>query len=290
MKIFTQLKRLLGRILAKYVPGLYRRIQYKRMYGEWLNVRHPETVHEKIYWLEKNTDTSEWTRLTDKVTVRDYVKECGLEDILNEVHAVYDAPEEVDFDALPNSFAMKLNNGGGGAVHLVKDKNKINCQELLRQLSMEFKHNYGVYTAQKHYERIVPRIIVEKLLIENNDPSRTITDYKFYCFHGEPKYIQRISGRDFKTHVAKRIFFDVNWNWIPLLENEHDPCIPRPIVLEKMIEISEILSKPFPFVRVDLYLINNKVIFGEMTFTPGLNEADYYCKLNSGHLGDLIHL
>ena len=290
MKIFTQLKRLLGRILAKYVPGFHRRIQYKRMYGKWLNLHHPKTFHEKIYWLEKNTDTSEWTRLTDKVTVRDYVKECGLEDILNEVYAVYDTPEEVNFDTLPNSFVMKLNNGGGGAVHIVKDKNGINRQELLRQLSMEFKHNYGVYTAQKHYQRIVPRIIVEKLLIENNAPSQPITDYKFYCFHGEPKYIQRISGRDFKTHIAKKSFFDMNWKWIPLLEEESTLGIHKPFMLEKMIAISKILSKPFPFVRVDLYLIENKIIFGEMTFTPGQSETGYYYKLNSGRLGDLIHL
>ena len=173
---------------------------------------------------------------------------------------------------------------------IVKDKNGINRQELLRQLSMEFKHNYGVYTAQKHYQRIVPRIIVEKLLIENNAPSQPITDYKFYCFHGEPKYIQRISGRDFKTHIAKKSFFDMNWKWIPLLEEESTLGIHKPFMLEKMIAISKILSKPFPFVRVDLYLIENKIIFGEMTFTPGQSETGYYYKLNSGRLGDLIHL
>lgn len=279
-------KKFIGRMLAKYSPILYRKIQYSRMYGKVLNLKKPETLHEKLFWMELNTDTTQWTLLTDKVTARDYIKKCGLEHTLNEVYAVYCSPKEIDFNSLPDSFVMKMNNGGGGSVFIVKDKKTMDKYDIIRQISKAFKEDYGMITAQKHYSRITPKIIVEKLLSDNDNPDLSMTDYKIFCFHGNPVYINVMFGRNLKTHEFQISCYDINWNKLPYDETDVSN-VPRPSNLEEMLDISRTLSKPFPFVRVDLYSVKNNVIFGEMTFTPGAIPYNYYDKFK---MGSLIHL
>ena len=116
-----------------------------------------------------------------------------------------------------------------------------------------------------------PQIIVERYLINEEDPTKALPDYKFFCFNGVPKYVVIYSDREENTHNYSVMVYDMDWNAYPEFVNSRCPIsdiIPRPSALEEMISIASRLSEPFPFVRVDLYLINGSPIFGEMTFTP----------------------
>lgn len=277
--------------LAVKKPYIYIGRSHKKYYGVDMDIEHPKTLHEKIYWMEYHTDMSEWARLTDKVAVREYVKECGLGEILNPLYAVYiDMPsKDVLFKDLPNSFVLKTNNSAGGSAILVYDKNRVNKSKILKRIRAYFYEDYGLKTAQPHYSMIQPKILVEKMLQNEENPSKAVTDYKFFCFHGEPKYVNAIANRDIIKHSFDDQYFDINWNRIIYTKEDKSNSVEKPVSFNEMVKIAQILSRPFPFVRVDLYEVDKKPVFGELTFTPGF---DIFCKYGNEilHLGDLVDL
>ena len=278
--------------LAMKDPFSYIAMHYERYYKKKMNLENPTTLYEKIFWMEYYSDTSEWTRLTDKVAVRDYVKECGLENILNEVYAVYETVPEKNtlFKNLPNAFVLKTNNSGGGSAILVRDKNHCNKCRIIKNITKYFNDDYGARAAQPHYSSIEPKIVVEKLLINEQEPKKSLTDYKFFCFNGVPKCVNAIEDRNLKFHTANDQYFDMNWKRICLNDVDSEiPDIQQPSSFEEMIRIAKILSAPFPFVRVDLYEVDHQPIFGELTFTPGMDGFCLY-EHNFLHYANLIDL
>ena len=278
--------------LAIKDPFLYISMNYERYYKKKMNLENPTTFYEKIFWMEFYSDTSEWTRLTDKVTVRDYVKECGLENILNEIYAVYETvpDKETLFKNLPNAFVLKTNNSGGGSAILVRDKKSCNKRKIIRDIAKYFNDDYGAWTAQPHYSAIEPKIIVEKLLINELNPNKSLTDYKFFCFNGIPLCVNAIEDRNLESHTANDQYFDMNWQRICLDRKDDEILdIEQPYSFDEMIRIAKILSAPFPFVRVDLYEVDHQPIFGELTFTPGMDGFCLY-EHNFLHYANLIDL
>ena len=281
-----------NRKIAQADPMALVKLAHKKYYKKEMDLEHPVTLHEKIYWMEYHTDMSEWSRLTDKVAVRDYVEECGLGYILNEVYAVYDAipDENTFFENLPDAFVAKVNNSGGGTAILVKNKEHCNKKGVMKQLVDYFYDDYGARTGQPHYSCIKPKILVEKLLVNDKEPQAGLVDYKFFCFNGEPKYVNVIGNRDLFSHsfLIDQVF-DLNWERIVFDKKDKSKDIECPCSFKEMISITKILSRPFPFVRVDLYEVDKKPVFGELTFTPGF---DIFCKYGNEilHLGDLVDL
>lgn len=265
---------------------------YKKYYGLDMNIEHPKTLHEKIFWMEYYSDTTEWSRLTDKVAVRDYVEECGLGYILNEVYAVYDAipDENTFFENLPDAFVAKVNNSGGGTAILVKNKEHCNKKGVMKQLVDYFYDDYGARTGQPHYSCIKPKILVEKLLVNDKEPQAGLVDYKFFCFNGEPKYVNVIGNRDLFSHsfLIDQVF-DLNWERIVFDKKDKSKDIECPCSFKEMISIAKILSASFSFVRVDLYEVGGKPVFGELTFTPGIDKFCFY-QHEYLHYEDLIDL
>lgn len=263
--------------LRKTNPEKLFSIYFRRSTGKTLAIDKPKSLYDFIAYFEFRTDTSEWSRLADKVKVRDYVSDCGYGDFLPKLFGVWEHVEDVDFTILPNRFVIKTNNGSATNI-IVKDKTKIDDNQTRSQLAEWLATDYGFLSCQPHYSRIPPLILAEEYL-EDNETERTgksLLDYKIYCVHGSPKYVFVYSDRVPNSHIMKRTVYDMEWNShqeflgrlaVPGSE------VKKPESFELMREMAAKLSSPFPFVRVDFYEINGKPIFGEMTFTPGMQET-----------------
>ncbi len=244
------------------------------------NLENPKNLNEKLLWLEFNTDTTKWTELSDKYLVRRYVEEKGLGNILVNLYGVYNEAKEIDFSALPQSFVIKTNNGYGTVI-LVRDKSQLREKELKETLDKWLKEPFGYVTGEPHYTRIKPCIIIEELL-EKPSNQKSLIDYKFWCLNGKPYCCFVCTNRDPKSHHAEFCYYEIpSWNrridmMAPQFYNE--TIVPKPSRLDDMLRYAEILADDFPLVRVDMYEVNGKVYFGEMTFTSNGGRMTYFTK------------
>ena len=277
-----------GEWMGKHYPVQYMKIRYFFRFHRFVNLKHPTDLNEKILWLYFNTDTNEWSRLTDKLLVRDYVKEKGFEEILKEVYAVWDRLEDVQFDALPKSFVLKSNNGSGTCL-IVSDKSQFHEKNALRLMKQWMvKDDFGY---EYHYRKITNRLFAEEYLDACDSPS--VVDYKFWCFNSIPSYVWVCTNRD--ASGCDTMIYDMNWNAYPNYLNVNQSyrkgdLLPKPSQFDRMKEIARKLSQSFPVVRVDLFEVNGKVYFGEMTFTSVGGMNSQYSKEFLLKAGSLITL
>lgn len=275
-------------------PYRYAKFMYLLKFRKRANQRIPSSINEKIMWLAFHTETKEWTRLADKFLVREYVKERGLEHILVKLHGAYNKPEDINFKKLPDSFVLKMNNGYGSVV-LVKNKQQTSWEELLISMKSWSRKPFGVLTAEPHYRNIEPCILVEELL-QNQDEaiSTSIIDYKFWCFNGKVEYCFIVFNRDMNKKRANYSMYSLpNWESLDYKLNSkyvNNQFVPKPDCLDEMIKCAEILSKGFPVIRVDLYAVNSKVYFGELTFTSNGCRMAYFPNNVLNEMGDKIKL
>ncbi len=265
---------------------------YKLVFNELPNLENPQNLIEKIYWMEWNTDTSLWTKCTDKYLMREYVKECGLVNYLPKLLAKWETSNEIDFTNLPKSFIMKTNNGCG-TCYIVKDRDKENLNKVKKLFKTWLKTNrQGYSNAQFHYLGIKSCIIAEELLpntgIQKEISPNSLIDYKVWCFKGQVESILVVYDRTSEQYCLD--LYDTNWermseklNFKGHFEFRKDIIIPKPECLEEMLEIASKLSKPFPEVRVDFYVVDNKPVIGELTFSTGYG---YLTKEYYKYLGD----
>ncbi len=265
-------------------------LQYTISMGKRLELDNPKGLNEKIQWLKIYYRDPLYVVCADKYSVRDYVKSQGYEEILNELYSVFESSSEVNFGNLPDKFALKATHGCGTNI-ICEDKQALNTEKSKKKIAKWMKQTTGTTTGEKHYKFIKPRIIVERYI--GNDDGTLPLDYKIYCFNGKPYCICVYSDRDKITLRTKRAYFDFDWRPLNIVTKDFytDPKrFSRPSSLDKMYEVAQALSKPFPFVRVDLYEYNERVIFGEMTFTPtgGLGKA--FTKEANLLFGELLKL
>lgn len=267
--------------LGVHHPILLARIRYFARFKKPLHLKNPQTLNEKILFLSLKTDTTLWTRCADKYEARNYVKECGLEDILIPLVGVWDHATDIDFNKLPDEFVLKATHGSGD-IKVVTDKTKLDIPKIVAEFEEDLKHQYGALESGHHYMRIKPRMIAEELI--HNDPetakiSSSIIDYKIWCFNGKCYWLWACANRD--EHTTEVMTYDPDWTAHPeysIFENDyrHGELLPKPKNLDRMIEVAEKLAKPFPCVRVDLYNIDGKIYFGELTFTSYGGLQDFY--------------
>lgn len=263
-----------------FIPdNLMIKLQYYIKTGRKLNLKNPQRYTEKLQWYKLNYRYPLMVKCVDKYDVREYVKECNLEHILNECYGVYESPEEIDFNQLPDKFVIKDTLGSGGnSIIICEDKNKANIEEYKKIMkewtNTKLKRNAGrewpYYVGKRH------RIIIEKY-IESNKNKGGLIDYKFFCFDGEVYYIYVIADRDLGTSAGLAIF-DKDFNLLPYRrcdENILKRRINKPKNHNEMIKCAEILSRDFPHARIDLYDQNDKIIFGEITFYDGSGYMKY---------------
>ena len=281
--------------LGENHPVALVKARYFARFGKLPDLKNPKDLNEKILYLKLFTDTSEWTRLADKYRVREFVKERGFEDCLVDLLGVWYDTKDIDFDALPQSFIFKANNGcGKGSNMIVWNKSLLDQNEAKKSIDgwLHEKH-IGALAAEPQYKEMKPCVIAEALLpIEKG--KKSLVDYKIWCFNGKAYYIMTCSNRE--DSFTKLNLFDLKWNNLSHfikaskdypIETEN---LPKPMCLDKMIEVAEILSKGFPCVRIDLYNIETHVYFGEMTFTSLGGMMSYYTPDFLLKCGSLISL
>lgn len=284
--------------LNAHFPVLVAKLRYKKMFGKKLDLENPQNLNEKILWLSLYSDISQWTRMADKYAVRDYVKEIGLDKYLLKLYGKWDRAEDINWDSLPNQFVLKTNNGSG-TIKIVTDKKTLDIPSVCALLDKWLNMNVAAATTEFHYADIKPCIIAEELIDFSGDQnvSTSAIDYKVWCFNGKAHYVWACSNRDDEaTDVA---LFDREWKYMPEKSvftehyREQKVLVKKPKNLEEMLDVAEQLSKPFPVVRVDLYNINGKIYFGEMTFTSLGGTMDFYtedCLLEMGKMVDISNV
>lgn len=269
-------------------PPFYVKIYYEYYTGKKLNLEDPREFNEKIQWLKVYYPDPRLTRLVDKYEVRTYVEEKVGPQYLNELLEVYNSPGEVDFEALPQKFVIKGVHGCNWNL-IVEDKSRLNKWKARLKFRKWMSRNYYYRSGLEWaYKNIKPRLIAEKYLEEIG--KKSINDYKFFCFNGEPRFIQVDLDRK-QAHT--RCYYDLNWNKLPFADTDYPPfseALAEPANFREMISVVTRLADDFPFVRVDLYNIDGKIIFGEMTFYPADGRLEFIPEQYNTIIGDYISL
>ncbi len=286
------MKEIIGRKVVSSLtfisPTLSSKVIYRLHTKKKLNLKNPTLFNEKLMYLKLHDykDNDLVSNCSDKIRVRDYVKDCNLEFLLNEIYCVCEDAKYINFDNLPEKFVLKCNHGCGYNIVCV-NKDELDKEEAIKKLNKWQHTKFGYDTCEPHYFKIKPLIFAEKYIA--TDDGIMPNDYKIYCFHGEPKLILVCSERD---KALKLSFYDLKWNRLNYETDKYhtDKEIKKPKNLDKMIEYAKVLASPFPYVRVDFYEDTKHVIFGELTFTPARCSAEYYNEKGSIELGELLDL
>ena len=250
-----------------WIPDrLYLQMQYYLRMGKRIDLNNPQTFNEKIQWLKLYNRKPEYTMMVDKLAVKDYVAGIIGSEYIIPTLGVWDNPEDIDFESLPNQFVLKTTHGGGSSgVVICKDKSTFNVKAATLSLKRAMKQN--IYKAYREwvYKGITPRIIAEKYL---SDLNGELNDYKIFTFNGEVKMIELDYNR-FKGH--QRNLYDSNLHKLEVkMEYPSDPRreFSKPKRLDELLELSKKLSAGILHVRTDFFIVNDQFYFGELTFYP----------------------
>ena len=273
--------------LTKWIPDEpYLKVAYYFNMGERLNLNNPVWFSEKMQWLKIYDCKDEYHILADKIRVRDYVaKKIGEEHLIKQI-GVYNNPEEIPYNSLPNRFVLKCNHDAG-SVLICKDKNEFDRKKANAYLAKRLKINFWLEGRENVYKTVVPQILCEEYI---GDDQHVPEDYKIYCFGGEPQFIHVIEGRYQKM---RNIFFDTNWNRIYIDGNKdtnEEIITKRPVQLDNMLNLACKLAEGIKFVRVDFYIVHGIIYFGEMTFYPSAGYRRFSPPEVDKHYASLIDI
>ncbi len=278
MKILDFIYEIKKKIVAFYekyftVKGLYDcilpdKIYIKKLYkertGRELNLKNPQTFNEKQNWLKLYDRRPEYTMMVDKYKVREYIAEKIGEEYLVPLLGVWDSPDEIDFDSLPNEFVLKCNHDNG--VIICRDKSTFDIEAAKKNLAWRLKRDYYRKLREWPYKDVERKIICEKFMTASK--GNKATEYKFFCYNGVPKYILIVSDR-FATEKVDMDMYDIEWKHLDVIRGEHKQAgdiFVKPENYTHLCDFCRILSKDIPYVRVDFNVWNEKIHFGEMTF------------------------
>ena len=269
-KIFRS-KKLRFAILSmlKFVPDKpMLKLQYRIKSGRKLHLADPKRYTEKIQWYKLYYRDPVMRQCADKYQVRAYVESKGLGHILNDLYAVWERPEDICLDTLPERFILKVSNGSGTNLICEDKKTQQNIIALQKQFKSFFVQSNSNAGCEWVYNDGKPVIIAERLLKDPTQPNGSLRDYKILCFNGKPTYIICVDGR--YTDQYCHVVYDTAWNKqnVTIGDSSSAANYARPDTLEQMLQIAETLSADFPAVRVDLYSIEGKIYFGELTYFP----------------------
>lgn len=250
---------------------------YYTYHHEKLDLDNPIKFNAKLQWLKLYNRRPEYTELADKYLVREYVKKTIGESHLVPLLGVWNDPEEIDFETLPKQFVLKCNHDSGSVI-ICRDKATFDKKKAIKKLKRCLRLNQFWKGREFAYLNIKRKVIAEKYLEDDN--STELTDYKFFCFNGEPKFVSTDRGR-FSNHI--RNYYTMEWKFIDASYGEPNDAANldlKPNHFDEMIYLAKKLSLGMPHVRVDFYLSGNNVYFGELTFYHGggamtLKPVDY---------------
>ncbi len=254
----------LSRMKLIYITDkAYLKLRYSYQINKKLNLDNPRTFNEKLQWLKLYDRKSEYTKMVDKYEVKKYVEKLVGKDYIIPTLGIYNAWEEINFEELPNEFVIKCTHDSGSAI-ICKNKESFDRNKAKIKIKKALKRNYFYSGREWPYKNVKPRIIIEKYIKEMD--SNSVRDYKLFVFNGKVKCSFIVTERD--TGNPKFTFFDKDKNFIDIKQcgAENDPSLEMPKQYDEMVKIAEKLAKGTIQVRVDFYIINNKIYFGELTF------------------------
>lgn len=250
--------------LYKIAPALELKLMFKLKQGYSLNLKNPKTYNEKLQWI-KLYDKNEWMpKCCDKYAVREYIEKMGCTELLNTLYWHGTNPDDIPYDDLPDKFVIKVTHGSTFNI-IVTDKSKLNKDETKKKLQKWLKAKFIPCYGEWFYGKIPPQIIIEQFLEDGH--GNDLYDYKVFCFNGKAKLVDVHCGR-FGTH--KRNIYDMNWNLQKVnFKYDNFDGVEKPEVFDELVEKAELLSSTFHHARVDFFIVNKKIYFGEITFTNG---------------------
>ena len=267
MKVRILIKVLCMRFFEKF-PYLisdekHAKLLFRIMFGYKLDIKNPKTMNEYICATKISNEKLDYWRYTDKYEVRKYVADTVGEQYLNDVVGIYNSFDEIDFEKLPDAFAMKATHGSSYNV-IVPDKSDLDISVAKRKFNKWLRENFYYKDREKNYKNITPRIMCDVFLRPKDGQ---LEEYKLFCFKGKVGFIQhnkQIEGRRYDN------IFDPNWQLMPLKYGyDGFPDDKKPENAAELIAVAEKLAVPFPFVRVDLYNVDDRIVFSELTFHSG---------------------
>ena len=278
--------------LLSFLPDKpYLKLFYFATTGKKLNLKTPVGYNEKLQWLKLNDKHPEYSKLVDKLAVREHINEVLGEGYCFPLLGKWNSFEEIDFDKLPNGFVLKCNHDSG-STKVIKDKSKLTGKDFKklkkffnRRVRSDFFHAGREYP----YKGLPRYIMAERLMLDEKNPDKSIEDYKFFCFNGELKIMFVATDRSTDCRFD---FFDMEFNHLDIvnIHPQSDKKIEKPEKFEEMIEIAKKLSKGIKQVRIDLYELNGKIYFGEYTFFHGGGFSLFNPPKWEKQLGDWIEI
>ena len=237
--------------------------------GKRLDLENPKTFNEKLQWLKLHDRNPEYVKMVDKYLAKEYVAGIIGKEYIIPTLGVWDRAEDIDFEELPNKFVLKCNHNSGLGMCICKDKSKLDIPRTRALLNKGLAQNYYLHGREWPYKDVKRRIIAEQYM-EDNPDSKELTDYKFYCFNGVVDSVMVCCDR--QSGDTKFYFFDKEWCLkrynVRGINAPPNFTFPKPNNIDEMFLIAKKLSKGLPFARVDLYSINQRTYFGEITFYP----------------------
>ncbi|MCD7878695.1 MAG: hypothetical protein LUG16_02035 [Candidatus Gastranaerophilales bacterium] len=261
--------------------------------GYYPNLTNPKTFNEKLQWMNLNYFNPTEEICNDKIDFKDYIKEKLGDGYTAKLLGIYDSVDDIDFEKLPEKFVLKNTlTGDDNGVKIVRSKSSLDIDRFKYEVNNIFQQwTSGYYTSFNRNSNKQVRVFAEEYL---GAPDECLDDYKFMCFHGkfELGYVDvRIPNQKGKIY-----YFDNKWNLLPIKYSNHEADTSffpkKPSNFDRMIEIAEFLAKDFPFVRVDFYIVKDKLYLGELTFLPGGGLGKYSddWDLKIGNLLDLTKI
>ena len=301
MKLFRYLKNFISspykRLCYLSNCGFYNHVQddiflmkmFRAALGKQLDLSNPVTFNEKLQWLKLYDRRPEYIMMVDKYLVRDYIANKLGEEYLIPLLGVWDDPDDIDFDSLPDRFVLKCNHNSGLGMCICKDKSALNIKKVKADLRKGLKQDYYLTGREWPYKNVPRKIIAEKYMEDNT--LHELRDYKFFCFGGQVKCFKVDFDRFIEHHAN---YFDRDGNLLEFGEVVCPPVYDRKIELPKtlpqMFEFAEKLSTGIPFLRADFYDVNGQVYFGEMTFFPASGMGEFVPQEWDLKLGEWVHL
>ena len=276
--------------IMRIVPDeTYLKIMYYMYTKKKLDLKNPRSFNEKLQWLKLHDRNPRYTTMVDKFSAKEYVASIIGKEYIIPTIGVWDNFSEIDFASLPNQFVLKCTHDSGGLA-ICRDKESFDIDEAKKVIERSLRHNYYYYGREWPYKNVKPRIIAEQYMEEKG--SRSLADYKFYCFNGVPKFLYLSSGLE--DHSTARIsYVSLDWTIEPFKRTDYKPfeeLAPKPVHFDEMKSLAARLSKDIPFSRIDFYEINGKVYFGEITLFPGSGFTVFDPEEWDERIGDYLEL
>jgi len=252
----------------------YLKRKFKATMGKELDLTSPKTFNEKLQWIKLYDRDPAYTVMVDKVAAKEYVAGLIGEKYIVPNLGVWEDPDDIDFDALPDRFALKCNHNSGLGMYICHDKTKMDVAAVKAELKKGLAQDYYLTGREWPYKDVPRRILCEKYM--ESGPNG-LTDYKIHCFNGVPKFVLVCQDRFTETGLTED-FYTTAWERMDVKRpkiSRASAVLERPRELSEMLELAKVLAKDIPFVRVDFYVIDGQVYFSELTFFPASGFEGY---------------